>query len=509
MAARIFVFLACVYLLFGSREPPWADGRVMYETARSIVDRGSVALSPDLPRSWLLRHDGKDYGLYPLGTVLTMVPSYALYKLAIQVPGAPIGHLHILFSHLSATMAAAAACVVFFRLARREGARERTAALMAVALGTTTILAIYARVPYSEALQAALLTWVVHRAFIVVDAPTRGHGAVLGFAAGWLLNAKVANTLPLAVVGFFVLWQLRRDRPAVVRVVGGAAAAVAPWLIVLLAHNYVRTGNPLDTGYAAVVGLQSNFGGRLYDGLFGLLLSPGKGLFFFSPIVILGIIGFPAYLRARRPQALLIAGVALAVLAGHMKFHSWYGGWTWGPRYLVAIVPLLLVPAALWVPQALSLGWRRVRMAAVGALVAASLWVQVVGCAFFWDFYVRLILGMRPSGMDEHWAYVSTVFIPAMSPIVGHTWLFKHRILGDSNLDADPPFYNEAPSVKNLARFWDHVPLDFWFVDWLGPKGPRTLTAVLMVLFAAGALWAGVGIVRRCRRAPEGATGTS
>src|SRR4051794_35561628 len=160
MKLRLFCFLTCLYLLIGSREPPWADAKVMYETAVSIVDRQSLELQFDAPPFFFAVHNGKKYGLYPMGNTLAMIPSRALYHALALIPKAPVGLLAILTSHLSSSLLAAGCCVMFFWLLEGEKVSRRTATLLTLALGTQTILVIYARVAYSEALQAFLFVWM-------------------------------------------------------------------------------------------------------------------------------------------------------------------------------------------------------------------------------------------------------------------------------------------------------------------------------------------------------------
>src|SRR4051794_6311511 len=116
MKLRLFCFLSCLYLLVGSREPPWADAKVMYETAVSMVDNHTLELKFDAPPFFFSVHNGKKYGLYPMGNTLAMVPSRILYRLLAHLPKAPLGPLAILTSHLSSSLLAAGCCTLFFGL---------------------------------------------------------------------------------------------------------------------------------------------------------------------------------------------------------------------------------------------------------------------------------------------------------------------------------------------------------------------------------------------------------
>lgn len=82
------------------------------------------------------------------------------------------------------------------------------------------------------------------------------------------------------------------------------------------------------------------------DALRNLTVTPYRGLFFGSSILVFAIAG--AFLMWRRREArrelAAIAVIALAFLFMVSSFNGWNGGSAWGPRYLLPIVPLLTIP---------------------------------------------------------------------------------------------------------------------------------------------------------------------
>jgi hypothetical protein len=79
----------------------------------------------------------------------------------------------------------------------------------------------------------------------------------------------------------------------------------------------------------------------LVDGLTGLLLSPGRGLFVFSPVLLFSVAGL-LWVALRGPALLkaTAVGVVLNVLVVS-KWFVWWGGHSWGPRLLADTVPIL------------------------------------------------------------------------------------------------------------------------------------------------------------------------
>jgi len=160
----------------------------------------------------------------------------------------------------------------------------------------------------------------------------------------------------------------------------------------MLAYNVYFFGNARGA-YAQLVTEHVQLGaierpwalGRVPGGLAGLLISPSRGLFIFSPILLFALLGIPRR-RAEGRHRLLSAYVAAAIgawlLAGS-AFFSWWAGWVYGPRYVVDVMPLwclLLVRCdALFVRPPLRvvgvvLGVWSVAVQAVGALCYPAGW---------------------------------------------------------------------------------------------------------------------------------------
>ena len=83
------------------------------------------------------------------------------------------------------------------------------------------------------------------------------------------------------------------------------------------------------------------------EGFGGLLVSPNRGLFVFSPIALVAFIGIPAALRAGfRSVRFWMCVAAAAQYVLYSLYSVWWGGHTYGPRYMLDVLPLL-IPAAV------------------------------------------------------------------------------------------------------------------------------------------------------------------
>ncbi|MEN3337715.1 MAG: hypothetical protein V7647_1391 [Acidobacteriota bacterium] len=233
--------------------------------------------------------------------------------------------------------------------------------------------------------------------------------------AGWMLVvAGVVNTPAslggLVLVGGWRWWRSRRY---------DAAAAVLVAAALVLLENLVVRGGVLATSYSGDRGLhtvlpfsgRSGFSYPLIAGLLSLLFSFGKGILFFSP----GLLFVAPARRAldRRTAEVLDAWVLFlaGLLLVYARWWAWYGGWFWGPRFLlIAVFPSTLALAVM-----LSVPARPARRLAVGAVVLWTFWVGVSGAVFGND---GLGVCMENGYALEHLCWYVPEFSPLIRPLV-------------------------------------------------------------------------------------------
>jgi len=197
-----------------------------------------------------------------------------------------------------------------------------------------------------------------------------------------LVGLGVAN-MPATIVGLALAigwWAWREKR---LRALAPLLVAAALWML----ENTVRRRSPFATGYGGDHGFQtllpySGLPGFSYPTVFGvlsLLLAFGKGLLFFAPGLVLAFGRGLEALRSVRDVIVLwfvyLAGIVLV----YGTWWAWYGGFTWGPRFLIfASLPasLLLAAQIRRPPQTLLI------QTMVFAALALSVWVGIDGVAF-------------------------------------------------------------------------------------------------------------------------------
>lgn len=126
---------------------------------------------------------------------------------------------------------------------------------------------------------------------------------------------------------------------------------ISPALLFLLSYNYIIGGDPFKMLYAYIAAdafapLRSNLGFRLPDpsAIWGLLIGQYRGLLFYMPILGLAVWTAVQHKQVqvkRWFQQYWFSGF-LVLLVLISSFFTPYGGWTYGPRYLLPGAMLLL-----------------------------------------------------------------------------------------------------------------------------------------------------------------------
>jgi hypothetical protein len=78
------------------------------------------------------------------------------------------------------------------------------------------------------------------------------------------------------------------------------------------------------------------------DALYGITVSPYRGLFYFAPVLIAALGGFVLWFRSGQERRALVAVaiVSAAFFLFNISFNGWEGGFGIGARYLVPLIPL-------------------------------------------------------------------------------------------------------------------------------------------------------------------------
>jgi hypothetical protein len=340
----VVVLVTCGWFFGGGG---WAQNS-HFALARAIVEKGTLEISAyRFTTGDVALVDGRLYSNKSPGLSFVAVPPYAaiyaLERFAGIDPASPAAltlNLYLLTLLICATSGAGIAALLYMH------ARERLGTPAPVALGVALTIALATPLlPWSTVfflhLPNALALLLAHR-WAVGSRPVLS-GLAAGAAA--LLNYLC---LPLvAVFGLLTIGTAENRRRAAAGFVAGAGAVLA----ILAAYQLACFGtifrNPITTNQTFVSD-DALFGFvRLPSiaALYGITLSPYRGLFYVAPVLLLAGFGAVRMFRVRELRNEWWAALAVVILffGFNLTFNNWEGGFGIGPRYVVASIPFLAI----------------------------------------------------------------------------------------------------------------------------------------------------------------------
>lgn len=302
--------------------------------------------TPNPPGIW--GSDGNLYTKKPPGISFITAP---LIWLGHALPGLNAVHAGLL---TNAVVTALTAGLLFIWLIDL-GFAPTVAVLTTLGYGLCTIAWVYARMFWESSLLAFIFlmaVWAAYRATHLAQSQRRWLWLLLcGLAVAVSLTLRFEAVIALGLVGLYLAVERRgaeEQRSEKVRASRLTLYAshftlyLAPSLLIgfgLLYFNYVRFGSLIETGYSQEILFKEP-----WVGAYGLLFSPGRGLFIYSPLLLLLFGGLrPAWQRLPRLYFWLITALCLSYWLFYGSWFAWGGAWGWGPRFLLPILPLLMV----------------------------------------------------------------------------------------------------------------------------------------------------------------------
>ena len=322
--------------------------------AASVVERGTLEISgvaallgPSFED--VSEKDGRLYSNKAPGLALVALPGYLMARPFVGPPSpASIRPTVYAMRLVGATLPALLLFFSFRWAASKLGGEAARVAPASAMLFFGTPLFAYGLLLFSHALVAACLfgAW----ALLFVPGSARRDRAQ-ACAAGALLGLATVSEYPAAIPAAILAVAAAAVRP---RRLLAVALGALPFAAGLLAYDRVCFGGflELSSGHERFGGFQALSSGGLFGIgvpspgiLLRLLADPGKGLFVFSPFLLLVWRALPLMARVL-PRAATIAVVLVpaSIVLTYAGYPNWHGGFTVGARYLVAALPFLVFP---------------------------------------------------------------------------------------------------------------------------------------------------------------------
>lgn len=338
-------FLLLAYSAFFSGHFYSIDGLITFQQARSIYEDHSLTFREII--YWGHQFSTSKYGI---GLSLTYIPALALFpclrdyayhttkpvdlgRLYLDplylTAGAP---LHIVFTVLTAYLIG--------RFCRRLGLGTSGIFWGMLLFGIGSPALVYSRGDFSQPLLS--LCWIAsfYFAFLYLETSNLKNALMSAIAIGYGILTRFLEGVLILPAIFLLLYQTQKtSRKNKLTAFAVFVLAICIALLITYLVNYQRFGNGLIFGYEEEPGWTT----PLWIGVTGLVISPRAGIIWAFPSTFIAPVGIKTLLKKQRmlTYALLFPMISLLLIMGGWWY--WWGGWNWGPRLILPILPLLTI----------------------------------------------------------------------------------------------------------------------------------------------------------------------
>jgi hypothetical protein len=371
---------------------------------------------------WFLqRINGRVVSAYPPWAGVLAIPVYLLPVLGGLSGQSP--WIHDL-EKLSATLITALSVVLLlFTLRRLTNDKVAWSIAIVYALATSSFSsssqALWQHGP-SQLFLTLTIYWLVRG----IDEPR--FSAYAGLALGSAIICRPSNAIMAIPIAAYVLLR-HRDQ-----FVGFCLAAFPP-LLGFITYNMLYNGSAVSTGFAVGIIDPSrlrNIGAHLFktpllEGLAGVLVSPSRGLFIYSPILLLAFVGmFMVWRNSKLVLLKYLSLVPLLTILLAAKWINWWGGGSYGPRLLADMTPFVCLYLYPPFEQAQS---RPLLKSVVAGLVALSIGLHALRVFAGGDWNGHPFVDTHPERLWS-WSgsppvyYGKNAIMDAVAEVKRHVW---------------------------------------------------------------------------------------
>ena len=407
------------------------------------------------------------YSWYGIGQSIVVIPLYVLGSIWEKVSPLSMrigfdGYGPRLFVSMLNPLALAGCSWVLFVFCRGLGYQNSTGRWISAAFAFSSMAWPYVKTFYPQPSVALLLLIIVFTTFRWRS----DHKPI------WIWSLSLVSFLlvlfrPSAIIVFpaiVVYLFLSNPRTIWWKWMFPLSTGIGSAVLITLVYNWLRFGSILSTGYNDVISWSNPF----ILGLYGLLFSPGKSVFIYTPVLILCLVAMIPFARKYRFEAILIGLLWLSFLGFYAGYNFWTGGFNWGPRFLLPLLPITLLPLGSLVE-----GHKTpiIRYLFVG-LILLGVCIQIPAIIVDHSRYLSRHLAVE----DQSQAYNQTLYDVKYSPL-SHQW---GEVLGLIGAYGRPEAWQAASmsldrlklddqGVRNgedllVSEFLRRNTLDFWWL---------------------------------------------
>ncbi len=355
LCSLLVVLHVVFFKVYDERDPRYVspNERPRLFLAHALAERLSVEITPEVQRfGWsidMAKRGERYYSDKPIFQSILAAPVIAAHQF---VSGGTFREANALWL-VKATTLVPFALLLFWLFYGAVFSFSRSvpfSLFSAWALFAGTPISTYFTVFFSHSVSATLLFAFFLLVRRTIAAPDRATLFLSGFIGACTFLNEYQTAVPLMILSLFLLFSLREKRPFLFFIAG-----TVPIAALFIAYNLATFGTPLTFGVAhedyeefRAMHQKGLFGIGLPNGwvLFDLLLSLKMGVLTLSPFLFFAIVGACRRWREARGETITLLSLILSYFIMISSLENPHGGWAFGARYLVPIIPFVGLLAA-------------------------------------------------------------------------------------------------------------------------------------------------------------------
>ena len=403
---KIFLTFFIIYLCF-IRFEPWIDTAKL-DLTRAIVDKHRFEIDSYIndtedyigntgDRAYYNNHYYSDK---PPGASFLTVPIYAVFKLFFGMPDTDL-KLHILelmIIAFSSVLFSALLVVLMYKILRFFVKKEMYRILITVIFGLGTMVFAYATIIY----QCAVANFFAFLCFYLIlkmkqeNKFSNKNFFIAGLCGGFAITCEYSSSIIILACIIMIL-ALKKWKQLVPFLLGFSIT-----ISLLFMYNYSIFGNVLDIAYNYLdekiflmeekifpvicingyaqgfiplhfikTDVMPFFSLAKFKIILRLLFYPCSGLFFYSPILALSLVGLLYMHKKHKLEANLIIFIFTLFLIYNSQILDWGAGSSFGPRFLYPIVSFLML--------SLIFCFKKIKLKLILLLTIISIIINLIG----------------------------------------------------------------------------------------------------------------------------------
>jgi hypothetical protein len=294
-------------------------------------------------------YNGHYYSTLPPGQSFIAIPFFLVGKgiwMGLNYFGMNLSYISVTYIPMAmlSSISAASTIALFHKLLTELKFENKSTLLTSIILAFGTTSWIYAKTFFAQSLSMFLNFFGIYLIIMAAKSKKPYKFFLAGIIIGIAITVRVSNILLVIPILVYLILRSQTSKSFVLFLSG-----ITPALSLLLLYNFLCFDNPFITGYHYdllydYTSVASIFSTNPIVGLFGLLFSPGRGLFVYSPVLVLSIPGFYYFFKSNKEESILCILSFLVILLFYSSYTWWHGGLSYGPRFLTDIIPVFVLP---------------------------------------------------------------------------------------------------------------------------------------------------------------------